>query len=70
LIELSQYVKIFDPEVSQKVSIMLRYLNKSKKKNFHRSPRLHAGASKAQTPFEESREPKLRYKLPNGRFNI
>ncbi len=38
MIELSQYVKFFDPEVSQKVSIMLRYLNKSKFIFFHRNP--------------------------------
>jgi hypothetical protein len=31
LIEISQFVKIFDPEVPQKVTIMLRNLDKSQK---------------------------------------
>jgi hypothetical protein len=30
-IKISQFVEIFDPEVPQKVSIMLRYLDKSRK---------------------------------------
>jgi len=31
LVEISQFVEIFDPEVPQKVLIMLRYLDKSQK---------------------------------------